>query len=110
MTRDALLLLRGARARCANGGWSRAPATLNQNRQICDPRGEDATFFDLLGALLAGGKSSDDVVAAWEALDEFTKGTTILWEDTPGRTEADVLALFDRAIARATALSRKGNQ
>lgn len=108
MTRDALMLLRGARARCANGGWSRAPATLNQRGEICDPKSEEATFFDLLGALHAGSRSSEDVVAAWEALDEHTKGQTILWEDTPGRTEADVLALFDRAIARATALIRKG--
>lgn len=109
MTRDALLLLRGARARCANGGWSGVPAALDRGRLVCDPRAEEATYFDIAGSLFAGNQTDSVTFDAWEALDEFARGL-ITWEDTPGRTEADVLALFDRAIARATALSRKGNQ
>lgn len=105
---SALLLLRRARARCA-GGWSGVPATLDQHRVVCAPNAEEATFFDMLGSLQAGAESSDDVLEAWEVLNEFTGGLTITWEDTPGRTEADVLTVFDRALARATALSRKGN-
>lgn len=109
MNRSALMLLRRARARCAGGGWSGVPATLDQHRVICRPDAEEATFFDMLGALQAGAESSEDVLEAWEVLNEFTGGLTITWEDTPGRTEADVLLVFDRALARATALSRKGN-
>ena len=107
MRLSVLLLLRRARARLV-GGWSGVPATLNHRRVICVPNAEEATFFDMLGALQADPESSEDVLEAWEVLDEFTGGT-ITWEDTPGRTEADVLLVFDRALARATALSRKGN-
>lgn len=106
---SVLLLLRRARARCSFGGWSGVPACMNHHRKICAPNAEDATFFDMLGALQASAESSDDVFEAWEVLNEFTDGLTITWEDTPGRTEADVLTVFDRALARATALSRKGN-
>lgn len=109
MSLGIVIALRRARARCADGGWSGFPATLDQHRIVCRPEAEEATFFDLIGALQASAETADEMVAAWNVLDEFTGGT-VTWEDSPGRTEADVLKLLDRAIARSTALNRKGNQ
>lgn len=109
MSLGIVIALRQTRARCADGGWSGFPATLDQHRIVCRPEAEEATFFDLIGALQASTETADEMVAAWNVLDEFTGGT-VTWEDTPGRTEADVLKLLDRAIARSTAITRKGKQ
>lgn len=108
MTPSAVMLLRAARARCSNGGWIGPPMVMNHRGEICDARDEAATYFDILGALEASNPAPEDLVQAWGALDSITNGLTILWEEKSGRTEAEVLDLFNRAIARATALSRKG--
>lgn len=102
--RRVIALLRAGRARCANGGWIGPPMTMTHRREICDARDEAATFFDLLGSLEASSPAPEDLVHAWEILDSLTDGTALLWEEQPGRTASEVLELFSRAIARATAL------
>lgn len=91
----------------------------------CEPTDETAEFFSVLGSLLADGPVPDDLVQlmlfqqrelqvgcalAREASPErwMLEAALNAWESWPGRTEAQVVQLLDRSIARAYALDRKG--
>lgn len=100
-------ILRGAKAVIQRNGWT-------QREYFDEKQHEDGTpvtecRVDLRGALnLAAGSPSpaeqpdagvDAHIVLWNAIraDGFSGGP-IKWNDTPGRTEAEVLALLDRAI------------
>lgn len=93
----------------------------------CEATDETAEYFSALGALLADGSVPDALIAglllqqqelrvglavaaAPEPERNMLEAALYAWELWPGRTETQVLQLFDRAIARASALERKGNQ
>jgi hypothetical protein len=93
---EVLELLRGARERVAKGWWQ---------HDFFGPHGEVCA----VGALLGTVTISDPMFfAATETLDRCLprvwRGRPIPdFNDAPGRTQAEVVALFDRAIAQRAA-------
>lgn len=75
---------------------------------------EDAKKWPILDALwLAFGSDVDGILAAEELLQTFAtmgvepRPTLSRWEETPGRTQQEILNVFGRAILRAIALQRR---
>ncbi|MCC6178842.1 MAG: hypothetical protein WAZ94_15100 [Phycisphaerales bacterium] len=102
--------LRKARQALA-GGW--APCfSFDAQGKICAPDDEGVTLFCLHDAVAIYAPDVETILAAEDLLkiiaDPSGRMTLYDWEEQPGRKQADVLAVFDRAIARATAASRKG--
>ena len=99
-----------ARERILKGGWSPTGWTQDHRGRIVSPDDETATRFDILGALDADGEG-DAKAAAWFLLDGVSPGGSVLnWEAEQGRSVRDVVALFARAIARASAIERGTRQ
>jgi len=68
-------------------------------------RREDASRFCPHGALLVvtGNSLSKPLLAAERRLSKFAGYRYVDWNDVPGRTQKEVLALFDRAISECEA-------
>lgn len=112
-------LLKRARALIATPkAWcqQKAAASLFRPGYIA-PSSPDATSFCAMGALIKEGFGIDD--RAWCAASDFlqnaipagSRDSTIpRYNDTPGRTHAEILALFDRAIEAAEEAAEKENK
>ncbi len=89
--------LRAARERIVRG-WTQGVLARNAKGGWVEPYDEDAVCWCAVGALLADG----DVELQGD--DRQVDGIYIIvWNDTPGRTQADVIAFYDRRIAAAEA-------
>jgi hypothetical protein len=83
-----------------------------QYRAYADEKCEVVTGYCLVGALTRGEVigprclgSDDEFWRAYECVADQSRVTPEVWNDAPGRTHAEVLALLDRAIAAAEAQS-----
>ena len=104
---SVLRALRRARS-LVSQGWH-PTLTLTHRRTICDPSDEAASFFSLHDALMVGASGDVEVFLAAEqlvtALAEPSHAQTLHeWE--LNQTQREVVALLDRATARALALAR----
>lgn len=64
------------------------------------PTDPDVVKWDAFGALCSG--HPDDIVQALELLDGCTPTPTyLLWAESEGRTAAEIVSVFAKAIARA---------
>ena len=88
---DALVRARGLVER----GWC-------QGRYEADGQGETRAYC-AVGAWLATGEQDVSLTLLVRALRDAGHGHLIEWNDAPERTQADVLALYDAAIALARA-------
>lgn len=67
------------------------------SEHACSIRDVGATRFCAAGAVVRAGGGGDATAALREATGHF--GGLYAWNDAPERTHAEVLAVFDRAIA-----------
>ena len=98
-TRDILKVMRKRLE--APERWAKGSFSLNAVGELVLPRSKDAICWCLLGAVYR-----DVPHAAWEpcvqALTDALppEGRNLTWfNDEPGTTHADIMALFDRALA-----------
>lgn len=93
--RDILIRARALVAR----GWTQRTNARDETGRPTDPRGPDAVCWCLSGAVhrVAPDAARHAYQLLCKALDS---PWAVDWNDTPGRTQAEVLELFDRAIAR----------
>lgn len=89
-------------------GWTQGAWARNANGVNCGPHHDEATAFCLIGASLRAGGPSDLEPILPESLSaaigaEPRMGPFLVFNDHPIRTQADVLALIDRAIEIAEA-------
>lgn len=86
-------------------GWSQGAFARSQAGEPVAILAPEACCFCAYGALYAVAERRG--YTAWQALGDvlgMRKIDSILtWNDAPGRTQADVLALYDRAIAAGMA-------
>jgi hypothetical protein len=95
---SALAVLTAARA-LVERGWTQGEYARHKNGRPIGPAEPNAVCWCATGAIMATGKSLAADLAVYHLGDAL--GDSVLrWNDTPGRTQAEVLALFDRAIAR----------
>jgi len=96
-----LEVLRGARAKIAQG-WCQGASARDADGQLTGVTQPDACCWCAIGAVYAAAPlEPDSGDAAFEYLARVTPGHLIgTWNDDPSRTQAEVLALFDRAIAQ----------
>ena len=103
--------LRRARQALA-GGWAPG-SSRDAGGKICHPGDEGVSQFCLHDAVQMFAPDVDTLLAEEDLLkliaDPSLRQTLYDWEEQPGRKQAEVLSVFDRAIARASAASRKGN-
>jgi hypothetical protein len=95
-------VLRAARAKIEQG-WTQHAFARNGIEPV-PSRSVTATCWCAIGAITAANGSSS---SSSEVFLERAVGTDDVpaWNDAPGRTQAEVLAAFDRAIALAEAQS-----
>lgn len=99
-------ILRAAKARIATPErWTRAAMARDQDGDRVASVSERACAWCSIGAMEAEvGASTSALVRALRALNLAVDGVPVdIWNDMPGRTHAEVLAAFDRAIALAEA-------
>ncbi len=103
----ALTVLEAARDLLArDGGWTQRACARDVDGREVDELSDRAVAFDLLGALTRAGRdASRDAVH--DAMAQLRAGigfkTLGDWNDAPGRTQAEAIALLDSAIAAAGA-------
>ena len=86
-------------------GWCQgALARAGNNREV-PPESSTAVRFCLVGAIQRVWQPATPLWPLTVAINKALPGSTAtsFWNDTPGRTKAQVLALVDRAIAKAVA-------
>jgi hypothetical protein len=103
-----LRLLRGAQER-VHEGWCRGADARDHRGMEVDPWHEDAASWSLLGALVAvlereaveaGEMPLEELAAALYALADLVETDSLVaWNDAPGRSQAEVLRVFDDAAA-----------
>jgi hypothetical protein len=86
--------LREARA-LIERGWCQGSSSRNNE--------DGTTSYCLLGALSTVNKRYHVYYTAKDHVEEILEVPIPVWNDAPGRTQAEVLDLFDRAIAKAEA-------
>lgn len=95
--------LRAARELIAKpGGWTQEFFARNASGERTNKFGPDAVCFCAYGAIdrAAGHSFSEADRRFMEALFDATGRDDVAdWNDAPGRTQAEVVALFDKAIA-----------
>lgn len=103
----AIEILKAARDLLVRDGrWTQRACARDASGREVDELSERAVSFDLLGAITRAGRNSGQdahaiVIAHLRAGVGFkTLGD---WNDTPGRSQADVVALLDAAITAAKA-------
>lgn len=100
-TRDCLITARELLAR----GWCQRRYAVNAEGTFVSSLDPDAVAWCAIGAITRASCASDAPLSMPPAVDiirELIAAETMdieHWNDAPGRTQADVLALFDRAIA-----------
>jgi len=94
-------ILKGAKALLETKGWTQgAYARGKSGRVVKQPR--NAVCFCGIGAIsvAAGGNTDDDLgYDAYKALERIVGSGFPHYNDAPGRTKEEVLAVFDKAIA-----------
>ena len=84
-------------------GWTPSPEALDHRRQSVSPSSFTACRWSISGSLRGPVLPCTPVIAEMLMLLVHGVGgeypTLGAWEQAPGRTQADVLALFDRALA-----------
>ena len=95
-------LLTEARARIARG-WTQGANARNAAGGVTLAWAEEAVCWDTMGAVACRDDDWTTAEPAWAALRAAVGGETWVaeWNDAPGRTREDVLALYDRAIERS---------
>ena len=83
-----------------DGAWTQKAAARDSAGSKVDPASPLAECWCVFGAVRRFGQSA----SAWDALRKVI-GPPISFNDTPGRTQAEVLAAFDTAIELAGARS-----
>ena len=99
-----LEVLRAARERIAKG-WTRGTAARNAAGRSVNVRDPGAVQFCAVGAIMAACDGDTDTACVIRDLFADANGLddpVSTWNDSR-RTQADVLAAFDRAIAREEA-------
>ena len=96
-------ILVAARAKIAQG-WCQGAYAKDAKGEATESLSPDAERWCSAGAITAS-TGANDFFAREAARDAFVKaidaGNLALWNDAPGRTQAEVLAVFDEAIRRA---------
>jgi hypothetical protein len=88
-----------ARARCEKG-WCQKAAAVDAEGNRVDTVSDEAVAWCMLGGMVECDYDTWD--PARNLLMEFLDGQYISqFNDTPGRTKEEVLAIFDKAIAAA---------
>lgn len=85
-------------------GWCQGTAARDKRGNHVSAQSLDATQFCILGAVSAARPANSVPVIAelYRTLNhEEYQGALSGFNDAPGRTQEEVLALFDKAIARA---------
>jgi hypothetical protein len=83
-------------------GWCQGAVARDGDGRAVDPRSLDARRWSMLGALLAGwnGGPVADLGRAVNSLRASTGQSPLeVWNDRPERTQQEVVAAFERAIA-----------
>lgn len=81
-------------------GWTQGASARTTSGAADWPRSPMAVCWCADGAICATGCSLPEQFAALAALGRVTDSYSIIyWNDTPGRTQADVIDAFERAIA-----------
>jgi hypothetical protein len=89
-----------ARERVATG-WCQGAVAQDKEGRAVGPGSSDARRWSMLGALLASwdGGPVEELGQAVTSLHRSTEQSPLeVWNDRPGRTQADVVAAFERAI------------
>ena len=95
-------ILVAARAKVAQG-WTQHAAARRADGALSMTKSKDAVCWCAVGAINAVATCTGDVDLALKVIGVELGHGLILFNDTPGRTQAEVLAVFDRAIARCDA-------
>lgn len=102
---DAIDILKAMRALLArDGGWTQGACARDVAGKEVDELSARAVSFDALGALTRAGRDArpgEGGAAMAQLRDRIGFKTLGDWNDAPGRTQAEVLALVDAAIAGA---------
>jgi hypothetical protein len=99
-----LQILKNARNLLKKKGWTQGANACNERGTEVGYTAENAATFCARGAVWHVDEGNDE--AATRALALLSSCTIsnlglISWNDSPGRTKEEVLALFDRAIEKA---------
>lgn len=81
-------------------GWCQGVPAIDAYGNPVLPGAESACAFCILGALRRAGGFTGAVDARNAIAELVPHGLVANWNDTAGRTKEEVLALFDKAIAR----------
>lgn len=110
MAREQVALLHAARARVQTG-WTQRAYARDEWRRGVDPLDPEAIAWCLFGAVVAAAEGDGARMAPVlrilrrlvKAPDAEAADVTVIvtWNDQPGRTREEVLALLDDAIALA---------
>jgi len=97
--------LKAARKRIERG-WCQGQQAVDGEGSGVAPHDDDAVAWCLVGSTAA----ERSAVLSWAADDVLHRvlgRPLVCWNDEPGRTQADVLALFDHAISLAEAEAQR---
>lgn len=88
-------------------GWAQGAFARDKDGKIALIKGKQATCFCITGAVCRISSSYIMQGDCFESLKRALRLPTLAdvarWNDAPGRTQAEVLAAFDKAIALARA-------
>ena len=93
------LLIEG-RARIARG-WTQGASARDVTGSVTRAWAEEAVCWCAMGAVACREDDWATTAAAWVVLEEAAGMWVAEWNEAPGRTHEDVLALYDRAIERS---------
>src|SRR5690349_5736981 len=94
-------VLRAARERVARG-WCQGVDARDRSRRSVDPWSKSACRWCMMGSLHAEDRPSGYENSALQLLKlAIGEGFVTCWNDAKGRTQAEVIAAFDKAIALA---------
>jgi len=102
MSKTTIEILKEARELIAKpNGWTQGTYARNADGLIVYPNSHHAVCFCTWGALIAVDEHQESFQpdGAQPALDDVTNGNFVAFNDAPGRTQAEVVAKFDEAIA-----------
>ena len=93
-------ILIDARALLAKG-WTQRASSRDEDG-LPPTAGKPSVCWCAYGALMTANWRESDEVYDWLERKFNLRGGLVAWNDQPGRTQAEVLDLFDRAIERAS--------
>lgn len=96
--------LRKARALIETKGWAQGWFAFNASGTRVNPWSPEATMFCAAGAMTEADATSDEYNLLASGMGTLPP-CIVGWNDRRGRTKAEVLSAFDRAIALAEAQS-----